>query len=67
MAFAVVLEGVIFVSFVVMLCSGVQKRMSGCKVLVTLLGLVGGVQCVAMALIVGFTSCCWLTVLVEGS
>ena len=53
MSFAVVLEGMIAVSFVVMLSSGLQKRMSGWKVLSTFLVLVGVVQCVAMALIVG--------------
>ena len=52
MSFAVVLEGMTFVSFVVMLSSGIQKRTSGWKIVAMFLALVGAVQCVAMALIV---------------
>ena len=52
MSFAVVLEGMTFVSFVVMLSSGVQKRTTGWKIVAAFLALVGAVQCVAMALIV---------------
>lgn len=57
MSFAVVLEGMTFVSFVVMLSSGVQKRMNGWKILATFLVLVGSIQCIAMALIVGRLFC----------
>ena len=52
MSFAVVLEGMTFVSFVVMLSSGIQKRMSGWKIVAMFLALVGTVQCIAMALVV---------------
>lgn len=54
MSFAVVLEGMTLVAFIVMLSSGVQKRTSGWKTVTVLLGLVALVQCVAMGLLVCF-------------
>lgn len=52
MSFAVVIEGMTFLSFVVMIAGGKQKRESGWKILAGLLFLIGGVQCAGMALIV---------------
>lgn len=52
MSFAVVIEGMTFISFVVMIAGGKQKRESGWKILAGLLFLIGGVQCAGMALIV---------------
>lgn len=55
MSFAVVIEGMTFISFVVMIAGGKQKRESGWKILAGLLFLIGGVQCAGMALIVSPT------------
>lgn len=52
MSFAVVIEGMTFFSFVVMIAGGKQKRESGWKILAGLLFLIGGIQCAGMALIV---------------
>lgn len=52
MSFAVVIEGMTFISFVVMIAGGKQKRESGWKILAGLLFLIGVVQCAGMALIV---------------
>lgn len=52
MSFAVVIEGMTFFSFVVMIAGGKQKRESGWKILAGLLFLIGGVQCAGMTLIV---------------
>lgn len=52
MSFAVVIEGMTFLSFIVMIAGGKQKRESGWKILAGLLFLIGGVQCAGMALIV---------------
>ena len=52
MSFAVVLEGMTFVAFIVMLSSGVQKRSTGWKTLTAFLVIVVAVQCVAVGLIV---------------
>lgn len=52
MSFAVVLEGMTFVAFIVMIVGGKQKRESGWKLLSGFLMLVGIVQCAGMALIV---------------
>lgn len=51
MSFAVVIEGMTFFSFVVMIAGGKQKRESGWRILAGLLFLIGGVQCAGMALI----------------
>ncbi|MCJ1326304.1 hypothetical protein MMC10_002968 [Thelotrema lepadinum] len=51
MSFAVVLEGMTLVAFIVMLSSGVQKRSSGWKTLTAFLVLVGAVQCTAIGLV----------------
>ena len=52
MSFAVVMEGVTLVTFVVMIAGGKQKRESGWKILTGLLVLVALIQCTAMALVV---------------
>ncbi len=52
MSFAVVIEGMTLISFLVMLAGGKQKRESGWKILSGLLLLIGAVQCAGMALIV---------------
>ena len=57
MSFAVVIEGMTLIAFVVMLAGGKQKRDAGWKILVGLLVLVGLIQCTGMALIVSFVLC----------
>ena len=52
MSFAVVIEGVALISYVVIMVGGKQKREAGWKVLSSLLLLVGLIQCASMALIV---------------
>lgn len=52
MSFAVVVEGMNLIAFLVVLVGGKQKRESGWKVLTTLLLLAGLIQCAGMALIV---------------
>lgn len=54
MSFAVVIEGMTLITFVVMLAGGKQKRESGWKIISGFLVLVGLVQCTAMALIVSY-------------
>lgn len=51
-SFAVVMEGVTLIAFLVVIAGGRQKREQGWKVLTGLLLLVGMVQCAGMALIV---------------
>lgn len=53
MSFAVVMEGMTLVAYVVLLSGGKQKREQGWKVICGLLFLVGLLQCAGMALIVG--------------
>ena len=55
MSFAVVLEGMTFVAFIVMMGSGVEKRSHGWKTLTAFLAIVAIVQCVAIGLIVRLT------------
>lgn len=52
MSFAVVLEGMTLAAFLTIIGGGVEKRSKGWKVLCLLLGIVGIVQCTAMALVV---------------
>ena len=52
MSFAVVLEGMTLIAYVVIMAGGMQKRASGWKVLSALLLLVGAVQCTSMAIMV---------------
>ena len=52
MSFAVVLEGMTLIAYVVILAGGMQKRASGWKILSALLLLVGAVQCTSMAIMV---------------
>ena len=52
MSFAAVLELATVVAFVVIIMGGKQQRQDGWKVLAALLGLVGVVQAVGMAIVV---------------
>ena len=52
MSFAVVLEGMTLIAYVVIMAGGMQKRASGWKILSALLLLVGAVQCTSMAIMV---------------
>lgn len=52
MSFAVVMEGMTLIAFMVMLAGGKQIRESGWKIMSGVLMLVGLVQCTSMALIV---------------
>lgn len=54
MSFAVVIEGMTIVAYIVMIAGGKQKREQGWKILCGLLFVVGVLQCAGMALIVGF-------------
>lgn len=56
MSFAVVMEGMTLIAFVVMIAGGKQMRESGWKILSGFLILIGLVQCTCMALIVSNTS-----------
>lgn len=53
MSFAVVLEGMTLIAYVVILAGGKQKRERGWKVLCGLHLLVAAFQCAGMAIIVG--------------
>lgn len=55
MSFAVVMEGMTLITFVVLIAGGKQKRESGWKILTGLLILVALIQCTAMALVVSFS------------
>ena len=73
MSFAVVLEGMTLIAYLVIMLGGKQKREQGWKVLSGCLVAVGGVQAVGMGIIVGFRcvsffppcgaggwfGCCW--------
>lgn len=52
MSFAVVLEGMTLITYVVILAGGMQKRASGWRILSALLLLVGAVQLACMAIMV---------------
>ena len=54
MSFAVVIEGMTLIAFVVVLGGGKQKREVGWKVVSGLLLLVGLIQCTGMALMVSY-------------
>lgn len=54
MSFAVVMEGMTLITFVMVIVGGKQKRESGWKILTGLLVFVALIQCTAMALVVGF-------------
>lgn len=53
MSFAVVMEGMTLITFVIVIAGGKQKRESGWKILTGLLVFVASIQCTAMALVVG--------------
>lgn len=53
MSFAVVLEGMTLMTYIVILTGGKQMRESGWRVLSLFLVLVALVQCASMALVVG--------------
>ena len=52
MSFAVVLEGMTLITYVVILAGGMQKRASGWRILSALLLLVGAIQLTCMAIMV---------------
>lgn len=54
MSFAVVLEGMTLITYVVILSGGKQKRESGWKILSGLHFIVGALQLAGMTLIVGY-------------
>lgn len=54
MSFAVVIEGMTLIAFIVVLAGGKQKREKGWKVLCGLLVLAALIQCAGMAIIVSF-------------
>lgn len=54
MSFAVVMEGMTLITFLVVIMGGKQKRESGWKILTGLLVVPALIQCIAMALVVGF-------------
>ena len=54
MSLAVVMEGVTFVAFVVIIGGGKQTRVMGWKILSVLMLLTGCIQCAGMALIVSY-------------
>lgn len=56
MSFAVVLEGMTLIAYLVIMLGGKQKREQGWKVLSGCLVLVGAVQCAGMAIIVSSDS-----------
>ncbi|KAI9727784.1 MAG: hypothetical protein M1834_007931 [Cirrosporium novae-zelandiae] len=51
MSFAVVIEGMTLIAYIVILAGGKQKRETGWKILVVLLGLGGAILCAAMAIV----------------
>ena len=52
MSFAVVMEGMTLVAYIVLIAGGKQKREQGWKIICGLLFLVGLLQCASMALVV---------------
>lgn len=56
MSFAVVLDGMTLITYLIILGGGKQKRESGWKLLTLFLLMVGLVQCAAMGLVVSFDS-----------
>lgn len=52
MSFAVVIEGMTLITYMVILAGGVQKRANGWKILSTMLLLVGAVQLAVMSIMV---------------
>lgn len=52
MSFAIVIEGMAFIAYLVILAGGVQKRATGWKILSSMLMLVGAVQLTSMSLMV---------------
>lgn len=56
MSFAVVIEGMTLVAFIVVVAGGKQKREQGWKVICGLLVLSGLIQCAGMAIIVSISS-----------
>lgn len=52
MSFAVVIEGMTIIAYLVILAGGVQKRATGWKILSSMLLVVGAVQLVSMSIMV---------------
>lgn len=57
MSFAVVMEGMTFAAFVVLVSSGQQKRQAGWKIMSAMVLFAGLIQCASMSLIVGIRCC----------
>lgn len=55
MSFAIVMEGMTLIAFLVVIAGGKQRREKGWKVLSGMLLLAGMIQCAGMALIVGIS------------
>jgi hypothetical protein len=58
MSFAVVLEGMTLIAYLVVLAGGKQKRETGWRILTLFLVLIALVQCASMGLVVGFSGIC---------
>lgn len=58
MSFAIVIEGMTLVAYLVILAGGVQKRAIGWKILSSMLMLVGAVQLTSMSLMVSSRNPC---------
>ena len=56
MSFAVVIEGMTLIAYLIILAGGKQKRETGWKILAGLHVIVGALQVAAMAIIVSLTS-----------
>ena len=54
MSFAIVIEGMTLIAYLVILAGGVQKRTTGWKILSGMLVLVGAVQLTSMSIMVRF-------------
>ena len=54
MSFAIVIEGMTLIAYLVILAGGVQKRATGWKILSGMLVLVGAVQLTSMSIMVRF-------------
>ena len=62
MSFAIVIEGMTLIAYLVILAGGVQKRATGWKILSGMLLLVGAVQLTSMSIMVStFKFCRWVT------
>lgn len=54
MSFAMVIQGMTLITYLIILAGGKQKRETGWKILTLFLMMIGLVQCAAMAMVVSF-------------